>query len=795
MTIEHNNPPLHVYVSTGSIVAMPYEFRLFDLTAKSDMVIQVGSAIQSNDDFTITGGETDAGGHVTPLSAIPAGTVVVIRRKTNLERITGYAGAKSLRINVMELDADRMIAALQEHAEELGRAVKMPASGDDAAVLDLPDPVANRALKWNAAANGFENTDQDLDALGDAVETNKEATDTALAGAVAAQGATQALLSQVQALTVTAQNSAAAAEAALQAFPSGKVKRISADYQIPVGENGYHYVLDGTGDDIDLSAPLGSEALEPFRFSAQRLDSSDNTVRIVAAGDNTFNAGQTQIILPYSNSGASLALDIDPEPDNWSVATSGALSQLQETIYYFTATGGQTVFTGLDDFNKTLGFVAGRVEVYRGPVRLWKERGDYSDSSGDAVVMAEGMTAGEEITFVARSAFSVAGTLSVAEVEAMVNGVPVGDLGDVKPVMRTTAPNGWVAAAGECLLVASYPDFVTACYVGDTDNATAHWFYRCTDNADPDNTRSTTGDYIKLPDLNGSDGVGGLFLRGFNPSDPMLVRKWATLQEDAFKEHRHLNGMPEDTSQTFYGGEDTGLPGLTEVSTSGSARSASPYTSLEGGTETRPRNAPVLWCLKIFHPVRVPTPGPSGVNKAGDTMDAPLSGPAGTLSGHYVNLSQLDARNQMLVLEHVEAVGVEGGTNVAGAWTARKLAEQSNTITGATFDAGTYRATLPAGTYEVYASQSFYRAGIARSRIKSLSGSSVNLRGVDVYSSGSANTVLSGITLPRVITLSEATVIALEYRTSTVQATTGLGTSVSDGETGKFAELIIRRLA
>ena len=76
-------------------------------------------------------------------------------------------------------------------------------------------------------------------------------------------------------------------------------------------------------------------------------------------------------------------------------------------------------------------------------------------------------------------------------------------VGDYKIVSHSTVDTGWLKANGTAVLVASYSDLATKIYCGNANNATAEWGYKCTDPGDPDNTRSTSGTYIALPDARG----------------------------------------------------------------------------------------------------------------------------------------------------------------------------------------------------------------------------------------------------------------------------------------------------
>jgi hypothetical protein len=62
----------------------------------------------------------------------------------------------------------------------------------------------------------------------------------------------------------------------------------------------------------------------------------------------------------------------------------------------------------------------------------------------------------------------------------------------------TPAANGdrVLLLQGQLILIASYTELVTDCYVGDTNNPTAPAFYKC----DVGGTRNTAGLYFKLPD-------------------------------------------------------------------------------------------------------------------------------------------------------------------------------------------------------------------------------------------------------------------------------------------------------
>lgn len=85
------------------------------------------------------------------------------------------------------------------------------------------------------------------------------------------------------------------------------------------------------------------------------------------------------------------------------------------------------------------------------------------------------------------------------------NGMPLGAIVDFAGV---TAPNTWMLCFGQAIEVSAYPEFVAACYVGNALNATAGFGYRTTSQTDPSANRSTSGQYIVLPDLRGRVSAG-----------------------------------------------------------------------------------------------------------------------------------------------------------------------------------------------------------------------------------------------------------------------------------------------
>jgi hypothetical protein len=95
---------------------------------------------------------------------------------------------------------------------------------------------------------------------------------------------------------------------------------------------------------------------------------------------------------------------------------ASAASQAIMVEYEYTATAGQTTFTGADDNALTLSYTAGSIIVTLNGVVL--DASDYTASNGNSVVLAVGASAGDELNVRAFSTFDIANHYTQAQVDA-----------------------------------------------------------------------------------------------------------------------------------------------------------------------------------------------------------------------------------------------------------------------------------------------------------------------------------------------------------------------------------------
>lgn len=172
---------------------------------------------------------------------------------------------------------------------------------------------------------------------------------------------------------------------------------------------------------------------------------------------------------------------------------------------------------------------------------------------------------------------SVRGMRTVLDLEAP---------GTLIETFSRTPPPGTLKANGAAVWRAGYPDLDAAIYVGDALNATAAWGYRCTDPGTPTGTRSTTGQYLVLPDARGE------FRRGYDDgANRDSGREWASWQDQSIQGHTH-SGF---TSTAFL---QSGAGGIGGPAAQGLTNATGAASVVGTSGVTRPRNINPLVCIR-----------------------------------------------------------------------------------------------------------------------------------------------------------------------------------------------------
>jgi len=119
---------------------------------------------------------------------------------------------------------------------------------------------------------------------------------------------------------------------------------------------------------------------------------------------------------------------------NWILATSAGAASLLD--YEYTATAGQTTFTGADNNSATLSYSAGNLIVSLNGIIL-DNGSDYTATSGTSIVLASGAALNDHLAVVAFKSFTVADTVAASTGGTFAGSVNVsGKLG-----VGTTSPS------------------------------------------------------------------------------------------------------------------------------------------------------------------------------------------------------------------------------------------------------------------------------------------------------------------------------------------------------------------
>ena len=449
------------FSGNGSTSAFTYTFKI---SANSEMqvIIRSSAGVETiktlGTHYNVSGAGNSGGGTVTFTSGnIPAsGETVVLRRVTAQTQTMDLIDNDPMSADTIETAHDKSIALIQELQEQLNRSIKVSRTAT-ITTPEITDDASARAGKLL----GFDSTGNALDATIDGSGVAVSATNAANSATAAANSATAAAASESSALS--AKN---AAEAALDTFDDAFLGAKSSN---PTLDNDGNALQDGaliyhTGDDVMKVYDLGNtqwRQLTPTSSQQTNIDaavsnatninnvasqiSPTNNIATVAGDSTPINtlagisglsslAAASSAVTNVSNNLSS----VQNFADVYRVASSAPTTSLNQGDLYFdttsnelkvykssgwaaagstvngtsnrfkfTATSGQTTFTGNDDNSNNLAFDASFIDVYLNGVRLVNGT-DCTVTSGNSIVLASGATAGDVLEAVAFGTFNLA---------------------------------------------------------------------------------------------------------------------------------------------------------------------------------------------------------------------------------------------------------------------------------------------------------------------------------------------------------------------------------------------------
>jgi hypothetical protein len=128
----------------------------------------------------------------------------------------------------------------------------------------------------------------------------------------------------------------------------------------------------------------------------------------------------------------------------WTSLTYAGGGQNTLTTYQYTATSGQTTFSGVDSNGNTLSYTVGNIQVYLNGVLL-VNTAEYTATSGTSIVLGTGAVTGDSLTVTSLGAFTVSSDIPKSTLTA--KGSIVTATAGSTPANLSVGANGTVLTA------------------------------------------------------------------------------------------------------------------------------------------------------------------------------------------------------------------------------------------------------------------------------------------------------------------------------------------------------------
>lgn len=296
----------------GTTLLFTVPFSFFD---KTELVVLLVRADGSEVAQTLAANYTVAGGCGS------TGALTLNTAPANGERLVVYRSSLAPQ-QVSELD--RVIMRNEEQDDKLDRALCLSESSEFSGPLQMEDPVAGRALKWNAAEDAIVNTGVDLEVLEadvaaaaaqtalDRIATGADVVTSNASVSAAQLAASNAAISQSNAALSATSASLSAVEAAASAAAVTSI--IAGDGLIRTGDTfsvdlGYVNGVPQNSQSSDYTAVLSDAGKHLFHPAA---DTTARTFTIPANASVAFEVGTELTFVNQQGAGlVTIAIDND----------------------------------------------------------------------------------------------------------------------------------------------------------------------------------------------------------------------------------------------------------------------------------------------------------------------------------------------------------------------------------------------------------------------------------------------------------------------------------------------------
>ena len=177
------------------------------------------------------------------------------------------------------------------------------------------------------------------------------------------------------------------------------------------GPQGIQGIQGPAGADSDMLAANNLSELTNFATARSNLGLVIGTDVLAPTGDGSGLTGIDALPTQTGNTGKFLTTD--GSTASW---VENDTSEVSLVAYEYTATAGQTLFSGVDLDGYTLACTTGNVRVYLNGSQL--STSDYVDTTANQITLVTGATVSDEVVIVAYETFAVADHYTKSESDA-----------------------------------------------------------------------------------------------------------------------------------------------------------------------------------------------------------------------------------------------------------------------------------------------------------------------------------------------------------------------------------------
>ena len=461
------NPVTRRVQFTGNTGTGPFAFT-FNILAEGDIAVYKNTTLLTlTADYTVTI-NANGTGSITLGSAVVASDVLTIIGGRLLERTTDFVTAGDLLASSLNEQLDSNVIMAQQLDEKLSRGLFVN-PGDVFTDMELPlkddrkgktlsfnetsgDPepgptaseISNaQTYATNAAASAAAAATSETNAATSATSASGSATTATTKASEASTSATNASTAQTAAETAqtaaeTAETNAETAETnAATSETNAATSATTATTQATTATT----KASEAAASAAAAATSETNAATSASGAATSATSAATSAANAAAAFDSFDDKYLGSKTGYPGDGTGPTVDNDGNPlvegalffsadanemrvydgANWIAASSSGSASL--ILYEFTATSGQTTFSGADDNGATLGYTALNIQVVMNGVIL--DPSDYTASNGTSVVLGTGAATGDLLNVYAFASFTVADTVSASSGGTFAGGITV----------------------------------------------------------------------------------------------------------------------------------------------------------------------------------------------------------------------------------------------------------------------------------------------------------------------------------------------------------------------------------